>query len=110
MACSYVALAEHATDMVRLACTKCDRRGQYRKATLLDRRHVRKRWRTNVSPVVSLRRCSEHPHHDGTDGRQRRPHHHCCGAIACAGRPSAASGSRCTLIRKRSRSTSCRNF
>jgi len=23
--------------MVRLACTKCDRRGQYRKATLIER-------------------------------------------------------------------------
>jgi hypothetical protein len=34
---SYVTLAEHPGDMVRLACTKCDRRGQYRKATLLER-------------------------------------------------------------------------
>ena len=30
-------LAEHPTDMVRLACTKCERRGQYRKATLIER-------------------------------------------------------------------------
>jgi hypothetical protein len=34
---SYVTLAEHPTDMVRLACTKCERRGQFRKATLLAR-------------------------------------------------------------------------
>jgi hypothetical protein len=34
---SYVTLAEHPTDIVRLACTKCDRRGQYRKATLIER-------------------------------------------------------------------------
>jgi hypothetical protein len=34
---SYVTLAEYPTDMVRLACTKCSRRGQYRKATLLER-------------------------------------------------------------------------
>ncbi len=27
---SYVTLAEHPSDMVRLACTKCERRGQYR--------------------------------------------------------------------------------
>jgi hypothetical protein len=33
----YVTLAEHPTNMVRLACTKCERRGQYRKATLLER-------------------------------------------------------------------------
>jgi hypothetical protein len=33
----YVTLAEHPGDMVRLACTKCERRGQYRKATLLER-------------------------------------------------------------------------
>jgi|SoiMethySBSTD1v2_1073268.scaffolds.fasta_scaffold1500456_2 hypothetical protein len=33
----YVTLAEYPTDMVRLACTKCDRRGQYRKATLIER-------------------------------------------------------------------------
>jgi hypothetical protein len=33
---SYVTLAEHPTDMVRLACTKCERRGQYRKATLIE--------------------------------------------------------------------------
>jgi len=32
---SYVTLAEHSTDMVRLACTKCERRGQYRKVTLI---------------------------------------------------------------------------
>jgi hypothetical protein len=34
---SYVTLAEHLTDIVRLACTKCERRGQYRKATLIER-------------------------------------------------------------------------
>jgi hypothetical protein len=33
----YVTLAERPTDMVRLACTKCERRGQYRKATLIER-------------------------------------------------------------------------
>jgi hypothetical protein len=33
----YVTLAEHPTDMVRLACTICERRGQYRKATLRER-------------------------------------------------------------------------
>jgi hypothetical protein len=33
----YVTLAQHPTDMVRLACTKCDRRGQYRKSTLIER-------------------------------------------------------------------------
>jgi hypothetical protein len=33
---SYVTLAEHPGDMVRLACTKCERRGLYRKSTLLD--------------------------------------------------------------------------
>jgi hypothetical protein len=33
----YVTLAEHSSDMVRLACTKCERRGQYRKATLIER-------------------------------------------------------------------------
>ena len=32
-----VILAEHPTDMVRIACTKCERRGQYRKATLIER-------------------------------------------------------------------------
>jgi len=34
---SYVTLAEYPMDMVRLACTKCERRGQYRKATLIER-------------------------------------------------------------------------
>ena len=33
----YVTLAEHPTDLVRLACTKCERRGQYCKATLIER-------------------------------------------------------------------------
>lgn len=33
----YVTLAEYPFDMVRLACTKCERRGQYRKATLIER-------------------------------------------------------------------------
>jgi hypothetical protein len=37
MARSYVTLAEYPFDMVRLACTKCDRRGPYRKATLIER-------------------------------------------------------------------------
>jgi hypothetical protein len=37
MSRSYVTLAEHPTDKVRLACTKCERRGQYRKATLIER-------------------------------------------------------------------------
>jgi hypothetical protein len=32
-----VTLAEHSSDMLRLACTKCERRGQYRKATLIER-------------------------------------------------------------------------
>jgi hypothetical protein len=34
---SYESLAEHPGDMVRLACTKCERAGQYRKATLIER-------------------------------------------------------------------------
>jgi hypothetical protein len=34
---SYVRLAEHRSDMVRLGCTKCERWGQYRKATLIER-------------------------------------------------------------------------
>ena len=33
----FVHLREHPGDMIRLACTKCERRGQYRKATLLER-------------------------------------------------------------------------
>jgi hypothetical protein len=33
----YVTLAGHPFDMVRLACTKCERRGQYRKSTLIER-------------------------------------------------------------------------
>ena len=33
----YVTPAEYPFDMVRLACTKCGRRGHYRKATLLER-------------------------------------------------------------------------
>jgi hypothetical protein len=33
----YVTLIEHPGLMVRLACTKCERRGQYRKATLIER-------------------------------------------------------------------------
>jgi hypothetical protein len=36
MSRSYVTLSDHPTDMVRLACTKCERRGQYRKATLTE--------------------------------------------------------------------------
>ena len=32
----YVTLGEYSFDPVRLACTKCERRGQYRKATLLE--------------------------------------------------------------------------
>jgi len=34
---AYVTLAEYPFELVRLACTKCDRRGQYRKATLIER-------------------------------------------------------------------------
>jgi hypothetical protein len=30
-------LSDFPFDMVRLACTRCQRRGQYRKATLIDR-------------------------------------------------------------------------
>jgi hypothetical protein len=30
-------LKDHPTDMVRLACTRCDRKGQYRKAALMVR-------------------------------------------------------------------------
>ena len=30
-------LRDYPFDMVRLACTKCARRGQYRKATLIER-------------------------------------------------------------------------
>jgi hypothetical protein len=33
----YLTLAEYPMGMVRLACTKCDPRGQYRKATLIER-------------------------------------------------------------------------
>jgi hypothetical protein len=33
----YVTLAKRPSDMVRLACTKCDRRGLYSKATLIER-------------------------------------------------------------------------
>ncbi len=32
-----ITLAEYPADMVRLACTRCDRRGQVRKATLIAR-------------------------------------------------------------------------
>ena len=41
---SYVTLAEHPSDMVRLACTKCERRGQYRKATLIERYAPMRTW------------------------------------------------------------------
>jgi hypothetical protein len=34
---SYVTLPSIRPTLVRLACTKCDRRGQYRKATLIER-------------------------------------------------------------------------
>jgi hypothetical protein len=34
---AYVTLAEHPTDMVWVACTKCERHGQYRKTTLIER-------------------------------------------------------------------------
>lgn len=30
-------LAEHPTDLVRIACDKCGRAGQYHKATLIER-------------------------------------------------------------------------
>jgi hypothetical protein len=33
----YVSLGEHTRDMIRLACRKCSRRGQYRKTTLIER-------------------------------------------------------------------------
>jgi hypothetical protein len=33
-------LADYPFDMVRLACRKCPRKGQYRKATLLEERRV----------------------------------------------------------------------
>ena len=33
----YVTLSEHPCDIVQLACTKCERRGQYRKGTLIER-------------------------------------------------------------------------
>jgi hypothetical protein len=33
----FVRIRDHPGDMVRLACTKCERRGQYRKATLIVR-------------------------------------------------------------------------
>ena len=32
----YVTLAEYPLDKVRLACTKCERRGLYSKATLIE--------------------------------------------------------------------------
>jgi hypothetical protein len=31
----YVTLGEYPTDLLRLACTRCDRRGQYRKDHLI---------------------------------------------------------------------------
>ena len=37
MSRSYVTRAEHRGDMVRLACTKCEHRGQYGKTMLLER-------------------------------------------------------------------------
>jgi hypothetical protein len=37
MPSSYITLVEHPSDMVRLACTKCEHRGQYRKSTLIER-------------------------------------------------------------------------
>ena len=33
----FVRLREHPGNMVRLACTKCERSGQYRKAALIER-------------------------------------------------------------------------
>lgn len=30
-------IAQYPADMVRLACTRCQRRGQYRKASLIER-------------------------------------------------------------------------
>ena len=35
--CGSLSLADYPGDMVRLACNRCGRRGQYRKATLLER-------------------------------------------------------------------------
>ena len=32
-----LSLAEYPTDMVRLKCNKCNRAGQYRKATLIEK-------------------------------------------------------------------------
>jgi hypothetical protein len=37
MPSSYLSLDEYPFDIVRLACTKCERRVQYRKATLIER-------------------------------------------------------------------------
>ncbi len=37
MSRSYITLADHPAHMVRLACTKCERRGRFRKATLIER-------------------------------------------------------------------------
>jgi hypothetical protein len=34
---SHVTLAEYPSNMIRLACTKCERRGLYSKATLIER-------------------------------------------------------------------------
>jgi hypothetical protein len=37
-----VLLRHYPFDMVRLACTRCERRGQYRKSTLLARFGIRR--------------------------------------------------------------------
>jgi hypothetical protein len=42
MSRSYVTLAEHPTGMVRLACTRCERKGQCRKTTLRPERMMKK--------------------------------------------------------------------
>jgi hypothetical protein len=67
---SYVTLAGTPGDMIRLACTKCERRGQYRKATLMERygpdqntvdllawiSAYRPRWQTNqITDQVRMR-------------------------------------------------------
>jgi hypothetical protein len=58
-------LAEYPTDMVRLACKRCHRRGQYRKANLLERFPA-------DTPLPDLRhmlaQCERHHHLDGGCG------------------------------------------
>jgi hypothetical protein len=42
-------------DMVRLACTKCERRVQYRKATRIERYGPTRTWSTCGSAIIALR-------------------------------------------------------